>query len=36
MYTFRDFTRFPFVKGRKHKFVVVDTEGNRKELMVER
>lgn len=36
MYTFRDFTRFPFVKGRKHKFVVVDSEGNRKELMVER
>lgn len=36
MYTFRDFVRFPFVKGKKHKFVVIDTEGNRKELMVER
>jgi S1-C subfamily serine protease len=36
MHTFRDFVRFPFVKGRKHKFVVVDSEGNRKELMVER
>ena len=36
MYTFRDFVRFPFVKGKKHKFVVIDTEGNHKELMVER
>jgi len=36
LYTFRDFVRFPFVKGRKHRFVVISKDGERKELEVER
>lgn len=34
--TFDDFVRFPFVEGRKYKFLLVDREGKNKEVMTER
>lgn len=34
--TFADFVRFPFVKGRQYRFLLVSKEGNVKEVMTER